>query len=295
MEHNIYQAVEDLFPEDQVWLEGLNPTTLLNQIEARLITSDQLEFKRIQFEIAKQKESENLWEFENRLHYLQKQAKIDDETQFVETYKKGIFNNKLRERLMIRDPPITTRAELKAAVSNAQIGMLKFAKTFSNPPAAATAGLGSLQRDELETRRKTNREIAEALKRYRHRTTDGLKEETPMDLDAILRAEDEDEEGYDEESEEEADDALFFMEPNHDQIRAREESETQDYWEAGITTKTINILKQGNMDHSQKTCYHCNRKGHIKANCLARKRLDAKPWTKKPGFREKRTTTRKGY
>ena len=35
------------------------------------------------------------------------------------------------------------------------------------------------------------------------------------------------------------------------------------------------------MDHSQKTCYHCNRKGHIKANCPARKRLDAKPWIKR--------------
>ena len=53
MEHNIYQAVEDLFPEDQVMLAGLDPTTLLDQIEARLITSDQLEYKRIQFEIAK--------------------------------------------------------------------------------------------------------------------------------------------------------------------------------------------------------------------------------------------------
>ena len=63
---------------------------------------------------------------------IQKQAKIDDEARFVETYKKGVFNNKLREILMLRDPPITTRVELKAAVSNAQVGMLKYTKTFSN-------------------------------------------------------------------------------------------------------------------------------------------------------------------
>ena len=49
------------------------------------------------------------------------------------------------------------------------------------------------------------------------------------------------------------------------------------------------------MDHAQKTCYHCNRKGHIKANCPARKRLDAKPWTKRPGPREKKTTVHKGF
>ena len=46
------------------------------------------------------------------------------------------------------------------------------------------------------------------------------------------------------------------------------------------------------MDHSQKTCYHCNRKGHIKANCPARKRLDAKPCKKKDN-RVKRNWTGK--
>ena len=54
------------------------------------------------------------------------------------------------------------------------------------------------------------------------------------------------------------------------------------------------MLKQGNMDHSQKTCYHCNQKGHIKANCPARKNLYARPWTKIPISREKRTTARNG-
>ena len=144
MEHSLYQAIKDLFPEDQVVLAGLNPATLLNQIEARLITTDQLEYKRIQFKIAKQKESENLWEFENRLHYLQRQARINDEERFVETYKKGVFNNKLRETLMLRDPLITTWVDLKAALTTAQVDMLKFAKTFSNPPASVTARLGSM-------------------------------------------------------------------------------------------------------------------------------------------------------
>ena len=101
--------------------------------------------------------------------------------------------------------------------------------------------------------------------------------------------EENEEESDDNESEGEADKALFFMEPNHDKMRAQEKLETQEYWEAGISADTINMLKQGNMDHSQKTCYHCNRKGHIKANCPARKRLDAKPWIKRTGPREKRT------
>ena len=122
-----------------------------------------------------------------------------------------------------------------------------------------------------------------------------VKEETPMELGSMQRAEEEDEEEYDKDTEEDADDALFFMEPNHDKIRAQEDLETQEYWEADSTAETINAFKQGNMDHAQKTCYHRNRKGHITANFLARKKLDAKPWTKRPGPREKRTTVHKGY
>ena len=89
-----------------------------------MITSDQLEYKRLQFEVAKQRESKSLWEFKNRLHYLQKQAKITEDARFVKTYKKGILNNKLREKLMVREPPITTKAALKQAVANAQTGLL---------------------------------------------------------------------------------------------------------------------------------------------------------------------------
>ena len=66
-----------------------------------MITADQLKYKRLQFEVAKQKESKDLWQFENRLYYLQKQAKIKEDSRFVKTYKKGIINNKLREMLMI--------------------------------------------------------------------------------------------------------------------------------------------------------------------------------------------------
>ena len=41
-----------------------------------------------------------------------------------------------------------------------------------------------------------------------------------MELDAIQKHKEESEEEYNEESEEEVDEVLFFMEPNHDKIRA---------------------------------------------------------------------------
>ena len=54
MENNIYQTVWDLILEERHEPEALNPNNLLDQIEERLITTDQLEYKRLQFDVAKQ-------------------------------------------------------------------------------------------------------------------------------------------------------------------------------------------------------------------------------------------------
>ena len=55
----------------------------------------------------------------------------------------------------------------------------------------------------------------------------------------------------------------------------------------------MNALRSGGVDHSQKQCYHCSRKGHIKANCPKRRKLGTQPWKKK-SERELRAPTRKG-
>ena len=60
MDNNIYQTVVDLIPEGRREIEQLDPKELLDQIEARLITSDQLEYKRLQFEVAHQEPKESL-------------------------------------------------------------------------------------------------------------------------------------------------------------------------------------------------------------------------------------------
>ena len=70
MDNYIYQTVVDLIPEGRREIEELDPKVLLDKIETRLFTSNQREYKRLQFEVAKQEPNESLWEFENRLHYL---------------------------------------------------------------------------------------------------------------------------------------------------------------------------------------------------------------------------------
>ena len=86
---------------------------------------------------------------------------------------------------MVCEPPITAKAALKEAVQNAQTGLVKFARTFSNPPATTTAGLGTLQREDLETRRRTNQQIAEVQRRYGPHTTNGVKEEMRIEIDPM--------------------------------------------------------------------------------------------------------------
>ena len=88
-----------------------------------------------------------------------------------------------------------------------------------------------------------NWQVTEVLKKYGPITTNSAEEETPMELDAIQRYEEESGEEYEEGSEEEVDEVLFFMAPNHDKIRSREDIEAQDYWEAGITAEAISTLK----------------------------------------------------
>ena len=45
MDDNIYQTVVNLIPEECCEVEALDPKDLLDQIEKRLITSDQLKYK----------------------------------------------------------------------------------------------------------------------------------------------------------------------------------------------------------------------------------------------------------
>ena len=118
-----------------------------------------------------------------------------------------------------------------------------------------------------------------------------------MEIGAMIKALEEEQECSDEESEEESEDeeSLFFMEHNHDQLRAQEEPNAQSYWESGVTPETINALKQGNMDHSGKVCYHCSRKGHIKANCPARRKLEPKPWEHRKTSRERKGTGSRNF
>ena len=65
MNEDVYQTVASYFPNNNAEIATLNPEVLLQQIETRLVTVDQLEYKRLRFELAKQEPDENPWKFKN--------------------------------------------------------------------------------------------------------------------------------------------------------------------------------------------------------------------------------------
>ena len=108
-----------------------------------------------------------------------------------------------------------------------------------------------------------------------------------MEIDQMWQqGQDEGEEGdselnTDSEEGEEGVGSLFFMASDHESIRKQEAAAAHEYWESGITVESLNLLKTGNFDHKDKVCYHCEKRGHIKANCPERRRSGQQPWTQR--------------
>ena len=65
LDKDVHATVVNLFPEDEEGLAALDPEILLQQIEERLVTTDQTKQKRLRFKLAKQVLEEDLWKYEN--------------------------------------------------------------------------------------------------------------------------------------------------------------------------------------------------------------------------------------
>ena len=67
MDKDVYATGASFFLEDEEEIKALDPKTLLQQIEEKLVTMAQVEQKRLRFKLAKQTVEENPWSYENRL------------------------------------------------------------------------------------------------------------------------------------------------------------------------------------------------------------------------------------
>jgi hypothetical protein len=89
------------------------------------------------------------------------------------------------------------------------------------------------------------------------------------------------------------------MEAGAEAQRRTEDHDTRHYWEAGITETDLNELRSGQQrDHSKSACYHCNKIGHIKANCPDRMKQGAtasRPWQKRASGNREGEVSRKKF
>ena len=155
LDEDVYQTVASFIPDNYGGLEELNLVELLRNIEARLVTADQLKFKRLRFELLKQTSTENPWRFENRLRSYYRSAQINDESRLVDIYKKGVRNHKLRKLLLLHEPALTTMEDLKAVINHYQTSLLKYARPTPNLPPSAMAWLGSMQCESTDQKKNT--------------------------------------------------------------------------------------------------------------------------------------------
>ena len=62
-----------------------------------MVTVDQLEFKKMRFELVRQKAMENPCKYEHRLTTYYRAAQINNKECFMEILRKGVFNDNLRK------------------------------------------------------------------------------------------------------------------------------------------------------------------------------------------------------
>ena len=90
LDKNVYQTVASFVPNNYDNLGNLEPTVLRQCIQTRLVNADHVEYKKMQFELAKQTSSENQWKYKNRLLSYYRSTQIKDESRFVAISKKDV-------------------------------------------------------------------------------------------------------------------------------------------------------------------------------------------------------------
>ena len=84
-----------------------------------------------------------------------------------------------------------------------------------------------------------------------------------MEVDAMLESGEDKEKGDSKKSAPEEHKTLFFMEPDHKEVRTNEDRRAREYREAGVTSECLSALKVEDIDHSQTQCYQCKCFSHF--------------------------------
>ena len=113
-------------------LVARKPEALFQQIEERLVNTDQAEHRRLHFKLAKQRVEEDPWTYENRLRRYYEETPLQDEEQFIEKYIGSVYNKVLGELLMMHKPLLVTIESLKTEIQYYVTQLLIYAEYSVN-------------------------------------------------------------------------------------------------------------------------------------------------------------------
>ena len=79
----------------------------------------------------------------------------------MDVYKKGIYDSKLRELLLLHEPPLTTMVEVKTAVHLYQTRLLRLARSTPDIEPSAVARPEAMQPEITDRGQKTIQQISD--------------------------------------------------------------------------------------------------------------------------------------
>ena len=153
--------------------------------------------------------------YENRLQAYYREAHIQDETEFVEVYRRGVYNKELRKLLMLHNLPLTSIECWKAVAQHYQTQLLIYTEITLDIEPSAIARLGDMQYGLTDRKQETIQHIQELQQQLapaKEHNTDGPM---PMEIGAIT--EEEGRRDNDSQTTKTLEE-LFFKDPDHEMM-----------------------------------------------------------------------------
>ena len=161
------------------------PEELLQQIEERLEITTPEEHRRLHFNLAKQRMTEDPEKYKERLHKYYEETLLQDEQQFVDKYVNSVYNKAMEELLRMHRPPLATIEALEKEIPYYVTQLQIYAETMPDAAPVVIAGLGGMRYGFYKGNQKARRRIWTLYHPSDLVEEEDTKDTAIMELDAI--------------------------------------------------------------------------------------------------------------